>query len=89
MSWRVMFAPAYFEDRPGDTAGADEVVPLDATDEEVVAVADRWAWRLPLKLWTCDLRDRRFVKFIERLRELDMGEDDWTIYVKEKPCASN
>lgn len=89
MSWRIMFAPAYFNDTPGDTAGADVVIPEGATEAEVRAVADKWAWRLPMKLWTCDLEDRRFVKFIERLRELDMDENDWTIYVKEKPCASN
>ena len=57
MSWRIVFEPAYFDDRPGDLRGADEVVPLKASAADMMDLAKKWAWRLPLRVWVCDPND--------------------------------
>lgn len=82
MSWRIMFDPAYFNNDPTDQAGADLVIPQNATDAEIDAAAQKWAWQLPLKIWTPSEDDPRYLRFIAELDERGMDENSYTVYVK-------
>jgi hypothetical protein len=88
MTWRILIEPAYFNNDPTDTAGAEGTVPLGASDADVDAVADKWAWQLPLGIWTPSETDPRFLRLVKRLEEehnMDR-ETDIRVYIKELQC---
>jgi hypothetical protein len=87
MSWRIMFAPAYFNNDPGDQAGADLVVPQGATDADIDAAVVKWGWQLPLKIWTPSEDDPRVLRFVAVLTEQGMDENSYTVYVKPPMIA--
>ncbi len=76
-----MFDPAYFDNTPGDQSAADLVISQNATDAEIDAAAQDWAWRLPLRIWTPSEDDPRFLRFIEQLAELG-NEGSYSVWVK-------
>ncbi len=83
MSWRIVFLPAYIGDGNDDPlAWADEIIPENVPDEEIVRLADKWNGSFPLKVFTPSLDDPRFVKFREHRFET-WDEGDWTVYVKQ------
>ncbi len=81
MSYRILFSPACFEG--GSQCGADVVIPIDATDEQIGELAALWAWRLPLKVWTPSLCDCRYLLFKETLADAHLQEidEDTQVYV--------
>jgi hypothetical protein len=83
MSWRIMIDPACFQD--GTQDGADAVIPQNATDEEVDRVAAEYAWQRPLKIWTPDPKDPRFLRLVQTLSD-EHGVDDtcYSVFVVPK-----
>lgn len=84
MSWRIILEPAYFGTEPGDTDGADAVIPVGATDAEVDDVARKYAWSLPLKVWTPSESDPRLLRLAKYWEEeMSMGPGDYQVIIKE------
>lgn len=83
MSWRILFEPAYFNDTPGDTAGADCIIPENVDDVYIKAIAEKWNWRLPLKIWTPSLEDPRYQRLVQLFNDdYLMDGDAFQVWVK-------
>ncbi len=83
MSWRIVIEPAYFNDDPGDVAGADAIIALGASEERVAEVAHRMAWMLPLSIWAPGRDDPRLLHLLKVLEEdHDQEVPEYRIHVK-------
>lgn len=72
MSWRVAILPCTIEGQevtPEDKQGADWVIPLDAGDAYVDAIAALCNWRLPLRIFAPSQDDARLCRLLQTLED--------------------
>lgn len=82
MSWRIVFLPFDGQTACDLVDWCDDVVGVDATDEELAEVAARWRWQQPLAFLADDAANPRLHRVQQMLEEeYAMPAETYTVWV--------
>lgn len=89
MSYRIVILPVTIGDRRFDAPEycdwADGIIPADANDAEVDAVAAGCAWMTPLDIYVADVADARLARLRFTLEE-EYGRWEGSLHVITTPA---